>query len=325
MAQKSYLQLVNEALEESKVTLDPLTSVNFASPPRTQLYNLFKNWVNRAYKELLIKRDEWLYRKERAVVTIFPRLQLRMIGLNVLNIGDVLIGQSSAVRFEVLDIHSVEDVETDAVVEYTVSVEYIDAPADADNLILNEVFDIQSPVLTVGVGRVKGRGRYKMSELVPSVYEADEDSFTLQPAVDFTADPSPTDSTNLLQLTFVGPGNYSSYYTDFASPTGRPMSVLRAPDGNYDFYPRINEPYDLSFDYTQALSLMVTHDDTPELLDEKYDDLLMWMAVAEYADWDERTKLFSRAKKKIEKWGYLMDRDELPEVTVDTFRFDKNR
>lgn len=322
MAQKTYLQLVNEALEESKVTLDPLTSLNFASPPRTQLYNLFKGWVNRAYKELLIKRNEWFYRKERAVVTIYPRLQIRMIGLNVLNVGDVLVGQSSAVRFEILDIHSVEDVESDAVIEYTVSVEYIDAPTDADNLVLNEVLDIQSPTPEVDVGRIKGRGRYKMEELVASVYEVDEDSFTLQPAVDFTADPSPTDSTNLIQLMFVGPDYYKRYYTEFSASSARPSAIIRMPDGNYDLYPRINTPYDIGFDYTQAPELMTTHDDVPDMLDSKYDDLLVWMAVAEYADWDERTKLFARAKKKIDKWSYLMDRDELPEVIVDIFRFD---
>ena len=322
MAQKSYLQLVNEALEESKVTLDPLTSLNFASPPRTQLYNLFKGWVNRAYKELLIKRNEWFYRKERAVVTIYPRLQLRANVLGLVNEGDVLVGQSSGVRFEVLDIHAVEDVESDAVLEYTVSVEYIDSPTSADNLVLNEVFDRQSPAVAVDIGRIKGRGRYKMDDLVASVYEVDEDSFTLQPAVDFTVSPSPTDSTNLIDLMFVGPDNSGRYYTGFAAPTGRPSAIVRMPDGNYDFYPRINSPYDMGFDYTQAPVLMVTYSDTPQLLDEKYDDLLVWMTVAEYADWDERTKLFARAKKKIDKWGYLMDRDELPEVIVDIFRFD---
>ena len=322
MAQKSYLQLVNEALEESKVTLDPLTSLNFASPPRTQLYNLFKNWINRAYKELLIKRNEWFYRKERAVVTIYPRLQLRANVLGLVNVGDVLVGQSSAVRFEVLDIHAVEDVESDPVLEYTVSVEYIDAPTDADNLVLNEVFDRQSPAPAADIGRIKGRGRYKMDELVASVYEVDEDSFTLQPAVDFTTDPSPTDSTNLIQLMFVGPDYYRRYYTEFSAATAHPTAIIRMPDGNYDLYPRINSPYDIGFDYTQAPELMTTYDDTPALLDDKYDDLLIWMAVAEYADWDERTKLFARAKKKIDKWGYLMDRDELPEVIVDIFRFD---
>lgn len=322
MAQKTYLELVNDAIAESKVTLDPLTSVNFANPPRTVLYNLFKTWINRSYKELLIKRNEWFYRKERAVVTVYPRLQIRMIGLNVLNIGDVLIGQSSATRFEILNIHAVEDVESDPTPEYTVSVEYIDAAQDADDLVLNEVLDIQSPVPTIGVGRLKGRGRYKMEELVASVYEVDESSFILQPAVSFTADASPTDIDNLVELEFVPPEEYKQYYTVFSSASGRPSFIIRMGDGDYDFYPRPNIPYDLGFDYTQAPTLMTAHNSVPSLLDAKYDDLLMWKAIAEYADWDERTKLFSRAKKKIESWGYIMDRDELPQVNVDIFRFD---
>jgi hypothetical protein len=324
MAHKTYLELVNEALTECKTSLDPLTSGNFSSPPRTLTYNLMKTYINRAYKHVLLRRNEWFYRNERAVVTIYPRLQLRAATATPINIGDTLSGDSSGTRFEVLDIHAVEDVETDTTIEYTLSVEYIDGPSTADNLVLNELVSIDSPTPATGVARVKGRGRYSMSELVPQVDEVDEGSFSLQPAVDFSAGPSTDAIITLPPISFVAPEYYRSSFDTFSVSTGQPSFVFRAPDGTYDFYPRPNVPYDLCFNYSQEPVLMSVWDDVPELLDSKYDDLILWIAVSYYADYDERPKLYARAKKHMNEWSFFMDRDELPKVAVNLGRFDYN-
>src|SRR6476620_6324257 len=119
------MELVNNAVIESKVTLDVLTSANFATPPRTVMYNNFKRWVNMAYRELMMKRKEWYFRNERATVSVMPRLHLA--GLNYIpSVNDVLEGVSSGVRFTVKAVHAHEDVEQDSTVEYTVSVSFAD-------------------------------------------------------------------------------------------------------------------------------------------------------------------------------------------------------
>ena len=76
MSDLTYLYLVNTTLAEAKITLDPLTEANFADPPRTAMYNNVKRWVNEDLLALLTTRNEWFTRKERAVVEIYPRLQL---------------------------------------------------------------------------------------------------------------------------------------------------------------------------------------------------------------------------------------------------------
>ena len=319
MTHKTYLGLVNDAISEAKVTLDPLTPSNFANPPRTVLYNLFKQWVNRVYKQVLINRNEWYYRIERAAVVVHPRLQLRLIGANTVNIGDVLVGDSSGVTFEIVDLHTAEDVENDATTEYTVSVTYAAGATGCDSLVFNELFSRTSPSAAAAIGRIKGRGGYDLHELVPYIYKVDTDSFVLQPE-------DTLNSADLRKLEYTEEGLNSAHgptlFDLFSTASGTPAYVVRSPDGNYDFYPRLNTSYELGFTFSQEVKLMTAYDDTPELLDEKYDDLLMWMALAEYADWDERPKIFSRATKNIKKWNFIMDRDELPTVTMNTRRFD---
>src|SRR5688572_9729936 len=98
---KTFLELVNGAISEAKATLDPLTSANFADPPRTMLYNKFKEWVNRAYKELLLDRNEWFFQKERTVTSIGPRIHVVAKNVSYVPlVGDTLRGQTS--QFDVV-------------------------------------------------------------------------------------------------------------------------------------------------------------------------------------------------------------------------------
>lgn len=318
MAHKTYLQLVNDAMAECKVTIQPLDSTTFPSATGTMLYNLFKTWTNRAYRDILISRDEWNYRVERASVLVYPRLQVRMSAANVVNINDVLIGDSSGVSFKVLDIHSAEDVELDTAAEYTLSVDYVDGETTASNLIFNETFSRTSPSPASAIGSVKGRGVYDFHELVPYVYEVDDGSFYMQ-NYPLTSD-APR---RLVEITYDrSPVWGISAFDTFSASMGTTEYVFRTPDGKYDFYPRINTPRQVSFSYSQEIKLMSLYNDTPVLIDEKYDDLIMWKTIAYYADWDERGKLYARANKEIKRWNFLMDKNELPVVTFNTRRFD---
>lgn len=318
MAHKTFLQLVNDAMAECKVTLQPLDSTTFASPTGTMLYGLFKTWTNRAYRDILISRDEWNYRVERASVLLYPRLQLRMAGMNVVNVNDILVGDSSGIPFRIIDIHTSEDVELDATTEYTVSVEYIDGQATASNVIFNETFSRTSPSPAASIGSLKGRGVYDLSELVPYIYEVDSGSFYMQDYPLTSENPR-----RLVEITYDrSPVWGVSAFETFSSSMGTTEYVFKTPDGKFDFYPRINSPRQVSFSYSQEIQLMSAYNDVPILIDEKYDDLIMWLAISYYADWDERAKLFSRANKQIKRWNYLMDKNELPTITFNTHRFD---
>jgi len=323
-AHKTYMELVNDAIDECKVSLDPLTSLNFASPPRTILYNLFKKWTNRAYRSILIDRNEWYFRKERTTVTIHPRLQLILPGPGIVSVGNVLEGTSSGVQFEVVAVHSTEDAELNLLTEYTVSVEYVGDPSEADNLILNEKFDRVSPSPTPELGSIKGRGRYSFHELVTGFDELDERSVYIQPTVATASSPSPGDLQAAPSLIALPVENWVGRFDAFNTPSGRPGYIVRTDDGLYDFYPRPNVPYDVSFSYTQDASSMTLYNDTPVLLDPMYDEKIMWGAIMSYADYDRNTQLYSRAKKEYDKWDYIMRRDSLPTITLGLHRFDKS-
>ena len=326
MIHKTYMELVNEAIAEAKVTLDPLTSATFANPPRTTMYYHFKRWVNRAYKSILQKRNEWYFRQERAVTTIYPRLHLTItpdpaaVSPNPA-VGHIMKGQKSGVTFKILAIHSTEDVEGDSTIEQTMSVEYTGGTSPND-LILNETLDRVSPFSFSNLGIVRGRGKYSFSELVPYVDEIDETSFMIQPAISATTSPSPTSLHPAPVLTYYPWEIWKSHYEIFSAPAGTPTYLTRTTDGLWDFYPRPDAPFDVSFAYAQDYISIAAYNDTPKLLHPKYDDLIMWMALAEYADFDERPKVYARAKKRIAEFEFLMNRDALPEVMVNLNRFD---
>ena len=322
MQAKTYLQLVNEAIAESKVSLDPLTSANFASPPNHEMYSRFKTWVNRAYQYIVTDNDQWQFRQERAVVTIYPRLQLRLDGATPLSQGDVIECDTSGVTFEILDIHAVEDVELDTALEYTVSVEYLQGPEYANDLVFNESFSRLSPSPLAGIGNIKGRGAYKFSDLVPYVYEIDPTSFTMQEAVAFNPDITAYDLAPVIQMKAIPRNIWRHYYELFNTAGGRPMFVYELDDGNWDFYPRPDRPFDVGFTYTQDFTPMAAHGDTPILVPAKYHDLIMWTAVSYYADFDRQPQVFATARKHINKFSFALNKNELPQITVDIYGFD---
>lgn len=317
---KSYRDILNECIAESKVSLDPLEAADWANPPRTIMYNNFKRWINRAYKELMMRRPEWQFRSERAVVTIWPRLHLS--GLTyVPSPGDILEGQSSGTRFTVIAVHNFEDVEQSADVERTVDVEYAD-DSDGNNVILNEVIDRIDPVPEAGVALVKGRGRYNFEGLMPSLEQLNVNSVAVQPAVAYTDNPAASNLQDTYPVDFIPWDSYDNYFNQFSANLSRPAYIGQAMDGNYDFYPRPDGPYDVSFTYTQKVTELVNPEDIPGQIPERYEDYLLWAAIADYADYDERPKVFARAKKHVDQYLYWLERDTLPEVKVNLYRFD---
>lgn len=323
MTSKTYMELVNEAIKEARVSLDPLTVLNFASPPNHEMYSNFKRWVNRAYEYTVLDRDEWQFRMERATITLFPRLQLRMSGVTALSVSDVIECDTSGVTFEILAIHSVEDVETDTALEYTVSVEYTQGNTFADKIVFNETFSRVSPSPASSIGNIKGRGRYSFRDVIPQIGDIDPNSFYIQKALQYNPTIGTGDLSPILKLTPDTSNMYwRDYYTDFNSASGRPLYIYELEDGNWDFYPRLNEPYDVNLSYAQKFQLLSAYDDIPFFIPADYHDMLMWKAVAEYADYDQKPAVYSRAIKNIRRFDAHITRKELPELILDLQRFD---
>ena len=324
----TYLELVNGVVYESKQTLDPLTSVNFATPPRTSLYDRIKRWVNQCYMELLNDKPEWFFTSQRAVVTLGPRLLIT--GVDLLSdpapaVGDILLGEKSGVSLEIIGVYLNTEIE-DAVegAEYTVAYEV--TSGNAGDLVLNEEMTLNpvavGPDIT-GYCRIGGRGRYNFEELIPTLDEIVEGSVMIQPAVDITAEPGPQDMNALWPVNVLSQYTPADRWSDlFALTPARPVALVRARNGEYELYPHPDQLYDMSFSYNRRGTEMVAYNDTPLLLPEKYHEYLVWAALEKLADFNENQKLFARAKKNADKYRNYLYRDYLPSPKLYLSGFD---
>lgn len=303
----TYLQIVNDAIAECKVSLDPLTAVNFDDPPRTALYNHFKRWGNSVYKELMIDRPQWFFRNERAKIQLRPRLHLSGLSY-VPSIGDVLIGQTSGVQFTVEGIHTFEQNELDPSISYTVDVTF----GDEYVFDFNEVLDRVSPSPATSVGYVAHSGRYNFADDIVGFDQLNVDNVKAYYLETNTGD----------RLTYVDWINWVNRNNTYPFVSAdKPAYITQAPDGNYEFYPQPISPFNLEVEYTRSFEDMVTHDDTPVGVPTNFEKILVWLTVAEYADFDNNSRLYVRAAKKLAKYDYYMARDELPTISFERSRF----
>lgn len=320
MAAKTFGELVNDVVDESKVTLDHLTPANFLSPPRTVMYNRIKSWINMAYKELYIERNEWQFRVERATVELHPRVHLNDLTY-VPSVGDVLAGQTSGTRFTVIAVHDFEDVEEDPSVERTLSVEFLDNKNLTD-LIVGEVFDRHLPTIATGVGKLKGEGQYSLRDLVATLATPIYSSFVIYDHPGDMDTPAPGTLKNIHPLQFIEsdcwlfPGCVNGSIVN-----GRPEYVTMTDQGHLALHPSPNEPYLLHFSYSRKIPQMVEFTDTPASLPEEFHDYLMWRAVQELADWDSNSKLFMRASKHVEKYTMWLHRDTIQKPVFAPSKF----
>ena len=324
----TYLELVNGVVYESKQTLDPLTAVNFATPPRTSLYDRIKRWVNQSYMELLNDKPEWFFTSQRAIVTLGPRLLITDVDLvsdPAPVVGDILTGQKSGVVLEIISVYLNTEIE-DAVegAEYTVGYEV--TSGNAGDLVLNELMTLNPVAVGPDIPdycRIGGRGRYNFKELIPTLDEIVEGSVVIQPAVDITAEPGPQDMNALWPVNVLSQYTPADRWSDlFALAPARPVALVRARNGEYELYPHPDKLYDMSFSYNRRGTEMVLYNDTPVLLPEKYHEYLIWAAMEKLADFNENQKLFARAKKNADKYRNYLYRDYLPSPKLYLSGFD---
>lgn len=313
MAQKTYLELVNEAMAEAKVSVDQLTSSDFATNTNHLLYARFKKWVNAAYEELFMDRREWFFRKERAVMTIWPRVILSDMTYTP-SVGDVLVGQSSGTIMTVKKVLTFEEAEQNGKLDITLAVDF-DSDTPPRNLIMRETFDRTSPTSATAVGQLLGSGRYDFREDITGLGEIDPDTlrvYRTAPA-SVTAGETLSNSRGLIQVPWY---EWANEYEMYPWSGEFPQYISQTPQGSYALFPQPEGQLTLTFDYTQEVKLMSAHSDTPSTLPAKYHDYLVWAAVQKFADWDRQPQLYLYATKHVEKYRGWMELNEAPPVSM---------
>lgn len=317
---KTFLDFVNQAISEAKVSLDPLDASNFANPPRTILYSKFKDWVNRSYKELLVKRNEWHFQRERAVVTIGPRIHIFSPGGYVPVAGDILRGQTSQFEVEVLSVESFENDELTTPVEFTLDILLPEGQRVAD-FAVGELIDKVGPTEQIGVAQMEGPGFYNGRS---PTFQVDRWSITLFDSPSDIEAPG-TNTAGAQTLTVVPWQYWVQENAMWSNSGGRPEFVTQNPQGYFAVFPHPEKTYTIEIYYNRGPQEMVDHDDIPIGMPERYEDYILWKTVEEFSDYDQNTRLYARANKKVEMYESWLERDEMQTVTIGPNRFYRKR
>ena len=315
---KTFIELVNDTVDEAKITLDPLTPQNFHNPPRTEMYNRVKRWLNEALEELLTARNEWFSRKERAVLELYPRVQLLTVTTPPA-VGYTYRGQISGVSFTGLKLHTDENVAGDVELATTASVLFDTDEEGVQSLALNEPLDIITPVASAGAALFKGNGYYNLARMIPGAERVDDTSICIYPSLEDQADGVQFVEAPAIPISWGKLGLVRSGYGVAQANTGRYVTLT--PLGTHCFYPPFAKPVIASMDYTKGFVKMVNHDDVPVCLPDNYHQYLMWAAVRAYGDFQQNAAIWSRGDKNAEKFIVRMERDLSPKVTIGSNRF----
>ena len=314
MAKMTFLELVNAVVEESKVTLDPLTAANFAAPPRTSLYGRIKKWINDAYVELLEDKPDWQFRVERATVPVYPRLYVVTAPGYTPAVNDTIVASSSGVSFTVAAVHaSTEEADDNLGAETTISVVFAEG-FEPSTLIMRESLNKTNGVPVTGAMTLLGLGRYSFDDLVTGLESIDMDTVR--------AHYLPNDAViyGNNEMYPVLPLAWSRWDADYDlhpfSDTTFPRYISETPQGTYSLYPYPDRQIYLTFEYRRAVTRMVNHNDSPTGLPSRYHEYLLWKATEELADFDKNATLFSRARKHTTKYEHYMFRDEMPSIGI---------
>lgn len=308
----TYLDIVNRAVKESKISLDELTADNFAAPPRTIMYDRFKDWINDAYTELMEDKPEWFFRKERALVTIYPRIFLTDVA-DTIAVGDVLIGDTSEVELTVVGVYTFEEVEGNNESEVTVEFEAT-IPEHINDMVRGETFSRTSPTETDAIAVLAGVGRYTFENYVSVLDQIDDNSLRVHPLIDGAVPNYGTLNNNQFPIQVVPYYGWVPQYDYSPWTSGYPTYITQTDQGTYGLYPQPSEAMMLSFNYTRQITEMEAFDDVPEALPAKYHMYLVWRAVEEFADFDSNQSLWKRARKHLVKFDHYLFRDKLPQM-----------
>lgn len=313
----TYLELVNSAIIESGIDLDELTAGNFASTTDPMAKRM-KRWVNQALKEIELERNEWEYKTKQAQTVIYPRWLVTdgnrssAPPANSEFEGDDTDCTFTVVSTTLLDGAWASGTAT-ALIDY---LELSNTPA------FNELFDEVTPTpANLNVFRLKWFGRYNLDSVEADIQQINKSSFSIQSANGLSDTTLNTGSADNQPLQFI-PWDQFNLAMENEAQFGRPYVITETPDGWYDFFPRPDSPYILTFNYQASPQTLVNDDDAVTDMPALYQDAIVWRAVMYYADYDRKPDLFARAERRYEYYKNRAERNLMPTPTFGFNRYD---
>jgi hypothetical protein len=321
----TYLELVNLAISEAGKDQDDLTSGNFASPPDVRLYNRFKRWVNEGYKEVQMARNEWEFKTGRASVLISPAIYIEE-GDRALAppVGTLFRGQDSGFELEVQQVILESGTWLAGTAKATIYF-FIPDTNEGTDFKFNELFDeidANGAVLTAGVLRCKGWGRYDFvaDGSVTDFLELIKESAYIQSTGGSAIQDNESD-VGLTKLIYIDWNDWQRALDGWAGGRSEPYYITTSPDGDLELYPRPDKQYLLYINYTKTDGTMAAHGDTPANLPSRYHEICAWIAVRKSGMYDRDRAIVSRANELINQYRNSMERNLMPDVSFGLSRF----
>lgn len=311
----TYLELVNSAILESGADLEEIESADFASPD-DPMQTKFKRWVKQAWRELQMEINDWQFMSKQAQILIYPQFLIVE--------GDRATAPGAASEFETTETEATFTLlatptllsGTWAAGTAVAIVQYEELDGDVK---WGEYVDETSPTPADDIFRLKWWGRYNLATEVSDLLEPDLSTFFIQS----TGGSSLQDnSANVDQqpLTFLPWSQFLAGYENDQNSRGRPLYFTKTPEGWYDFWPRPDEGYLLTFTYSAEPQELSAAADTPTGLDSQYQDILVWRTVMYWADYQSRPDAFARAERRYEGYKNRLEKNKKP-----TFSFSPNQ
>lgn len=330
----TYLDLVNEALRESGSTLDQLTSATFPSPS-DPLYVKFQQWVAQAWEDIQTDRRDWEFMQSTGVTYCLPKMEvygcyssttpsaadftgtqfrLHNAANPVIFTGEALTGTLATTALITLG-------------EGEGDLTFLDTVTAQSGFVLDP-----SDFLTDSTGAVTCRfrrwGRYDLSQAAATARDASTDiaEFKLDSlAISDDENESGQDygSSTYTKLNYMPYSKWLAYGYDRPKRIGRPSTFTVSNNGSVEFYPPMDGPYNIYFEYTKTPQTLSAYGDTPTGLPARFHKAISWRALMYYGEYDGISRIYNIAKNRYSKFEYEMVRDLLPGVSIgyDSKRF----
>lgn len=313
----TYLELVNNALTEAGVDLDPLTSSNFAVPPEQSMYTKFKKWVKDSYKELQIACDTWEFKSARASVYIYPAIYIENGNrATAPPVASTYNSDDTDVTYTVQQVITHSGAWASGTAKATLYLREVEGEFK-----FNEYFDEVTPTPAGNVFLSKDRGHYNFlaDGQVTDLQNIDYTTLQIQTVGGSTIQTN-DNSTELREVCFVPWSIWLDSYYDTTN-FGFPQYFTEAPDGSLDFYPKPDKQYVLHFTYQTTSNTLALHSDTPTNIPSDYQDIIYWDAVTRYATYDKQSAVFARAKKQYDFYYKRLIKNQSPVPTFGISKF----
>lgn len=320
----NYLELVNETLRESGITLDSLTSGTFASPP-DPMFTKYKHWVAQSWEDIQTERRDWEYMQSAGVVRVQPKMEV----YGCYSSGALTADFDNAV----FKLHNSANADlftsktTDAL---SIASGAVDVGTAEGSLLVNGEFltDFvieQGDLLINSNGglqcRFKRWAGYDLSQsaalgldTTSDISETKLDSFSI---TDILADSGQSySSTSWAKLPYIPYAEFVKMWMAAPTSVAKPRYFTLDNTGKHRFYPSPDDYYHIYFEYTKTPQTLSAYTDEPTGLPTRFHKMIVWRALMYWADYEGQGQQYNRAKQRYAKMENDAIRDLLPPVTI---------